>query len=172
MKRAFRSGDDTIEIDVESSGDALRVRLPDGEEHVVRARRLPGDVIEIVDEDRVFRVPLARGERGTLWLAWEGMAFIFAPAVGGGARGAAKAARSGVLTAPMVGVVADVSVAVGDRVAAYQPVAVVEAMKVLATLEAPFAGVVAAVHAKKGDSVEHGAPLVEITPEGTEGEKK
>jgi biotin carboxyl carrier protein len=72
----------------------------------------------------------------------------------------------------MVGVVADVSVAVGDRVAAYQPVAVVEAMKVLATLESPFAGVVAAVHAKKGDPIEHGAPLVEITPEGTEGEKK
>jgi biotin carboxyl carrier protein len=65
----------------------------------------------------------------------------------------------------MVGVVAGVSVAVGDRVAAYQPVAIVEAMKVLATLEAPFAGIVAAVHVKKGDAVEHGAPLVEITPE-------
>jgi acetyl/propionyl-CoA carboxylase alpha subunit len=171
MKHAFRSGGEMLTLDVEPDGEALRVRLPDGSEHVIRARRLPGEIVEIVDGERIYRVPLARGERGAIWLAWGGAALTFMPAAEGGTAGrAVKATRSGVLTAPMVGVVADVSVTVGDRVAAYQPVAVVEAMKVLATLEAPFAGIVAAVHAKKGDAVEHGAPLVEITPDGAEGE--
>jgi pyruvate carboxylase subunit B len=62
----------------------------------------------------------------------------------------------------MTGSVADVLVKEGDSVQAYQPMAVVEAMKVLATLEAPIAGEVARIHVSKGDRVDHGALLIEI----------
>lgn len=64
----------------------------------------------------------------------------------------------------MGGVVAEVKVTAGEAVEAYQPLAVVEAMKVLATIEAPFAGTVRAVHIGRGDRVEHGQILVEIAP--------
>lgn len=177
MKRAFERDGEVFALEAERIASAdggrqtLRAVLPDGSERVIAARRLPGNIIEVTEGSRIFRVPLAYGERaGTVFAAWRGESFSFAPA--SPARptgsGSASAQHSGVLAAPMAGVVADITITVGETVAAYQSVAVVEAMKVLATLEAPFAGIVRAVHAKKGDRVEHGAPLVEIAPEGEE----
>jgi biotin carboxyl carrier protein len=62
----------------------------------------------------------------------------------------------------MVGVVADVLVREGQAVDAYQPLVVVEAMKVMATVEAPFAGTVKAVHVRKNQRVVYGEPVVEL----------
>ena len=133
------------------------VALPDLEGW--SARILPGGLVELAHEDRTFRVPFSRSPSGEIEISWEGRRFVFAPE-----RAARRKSerKPGSLSAPMTGVVADVMVQVGDAVIAYQPVAVVEAMKVLATLEAPVAGVVTAVHFAKGDRVEHGAVLVEI----------
>jgi biotin carboxyl carrier protein len=169
MNRIFEYEGGEVALTVErtapsDSAETLTVSLPDGSTRTIQARRLFGNVLEIEDENRVFRVPLAHGERGAVSLSWQGLAYSFTPRVAGAKRSSAGGARSGILTAPMVGVVAAVHVAVGDMVEAYQPVAVVEAMKVLATLEAPFAGTVRAVNVRKGDRVEHGAALVEISP--------
>lgn len=162
-------GTDAIILHVEPDGDGWRVRLPDGTEHRIAARRLPGDVWEISEGPRTFRVPFARTERG-IELSLEGEAFAFVP---GTARqgGAGRTRRaSGALTAPMAGVVADVLVAEGEAVEAYQPLVVIEAMKVFATIEAPFAGTVKAVHVQKLQPVEHGATVVEVVAgEGTGG---
>ena len=124
-------------------------------------RELPGGEIEVRDGDAVVRLPYARGERGTIEISWDGRRFVFTPA----ARIPTNAPKSGTLSAPMAGVVADVMVSVGERVDAYQPLAVVEAMKVLATLESPRAGVVGAILARKGQRVEQGAPLISLAPE-------
>ena len=128
----------------------------------VTTRTLPGGDIELQLKGRTITVPVARDERGTVWIGWQGRSFVFTPVAPGRKRPAGR--KSGSLSAPMTGVVADVLVTVGQHVNAYQPLALVEAMKVLATLEAPFAGVVTAVHAQKNDRVEHGAVLVEIEP--------
>jgi len=170
VKRLFRYGDDTLVLEIDRSGDTVRVRLPDGSEHTLQTRRLPGGTLEIATGERIFRVPVVRDPGvDTVTLTWDGGVYVFAADTeeksSTGRPGAAR--RSGILTAPMVGIVADIRVAVGDTVALYQPVASVEAMKVLATLEAPFAGTVSAVHVRKGERVEHGAPLVEIAPEST-----
>jgi biotin carboxyl carrier protein len=125
----------------------------------VRWRRLDDGDLEFVQGERVFRVPVARDDRGAIHVFWKGRSYVFTPETPG-RRAAAK--KSGSLSAPMTGVVADVLVSVGDRVEAYQSVAVIEAMKVLATLEAPVAGTVTAVHFQKGERVEHGAIVVEI----------
>lgn len=164
MQFTFQQGDDTITIHVEADGDGWRVRLPDGTEHHIGARRLPGDVWEISEGARTFRVPFARTERG-IELSLAGEAFAFAPAAD--RRGSAGRPRraSGALTAPMGGVVADVLVAAGQAVEAYQPLVVIEAMKVFATIEAPFAGTVKGVHVRKHERVEHGALVVEIAGE-------
>jgi propionyl-CoA carboxylase alpha chain len=66
----------------------------------------------------------------------------------------------GSLVAPMPGAVVRVSVAVGDVVAAGEPLLVLEAMKMEHQLVAPEAGVVRAIHAEPGRQVEPGAVLV------------
>ncbi|HVM69798.1 MAG TPA: biotin carboxylase N-terminal domain-containing protein [Gaiellaceae bacterium] len=66
------------------------------------------------------------------------------------------------LTAPMPGTVVRVDVAAGDRVAARQPLLVLEAMKMETPLHAPYDAVVGAVHVREGDRVAGGALLVDL----------
>ena len=171
MKATYRLDDRTLTLEAEALPDGrLRVTLPNGEERAVTARRLPDDRIEVRDGDRVFVVPLTRagsGRGNAVTVGWEGAAYAFTAEAPGrrAADSAGSGARSGTLTAPMVGVVAEVLAAKGDRVAAHQNLVVVEAMKVLARVEAPFAGVVRAVHVRPGDRVEHGQALAEVEPE-------
>jgi len=194
MRLTFQHETGPVVLHVEPDGDGWRVRLPDGSEHRLTARRLPGDLIQVTehlipDADnrqpttddlapdtqhptpnaayRVFRVPFARTERG-IEFSYAGQTFVFLP------EDAARRARgrsgrvSGALTAPMVGVIADVLVQEGQRVEAYQPLVVVEAMKVMSTVEAPFAGTVARVYVQKDQRVAHGAPVVDIAPASEE----
>jgi biotin carboxyl carrier protein len=69
---------------------------------------------------------------------------------------------SGVVRAPMPGLVVRVEVNVGDRVAAGAGLVVVEAMKMENELRATVRGVVAAVHVTPGQPVEKGTPLVTL----------
>ncbi|HXG24842.1 MAG TPA: biotin/lipoyl-containing protein [Chthonomonadales bacterium] len=112
---------------------------------------------------RIFHVPCARTERG-IELSWGGRTYVFQPTTVD-STGATRRTHSGSLTAPMVGVVVEVMVEEGQRVEAYQPLAIVEAMKVMATVEAPFAGRVTKVHVRKGERVAHGAPVVDVAPD-------
>jgi acetyl/propionyl-CoA carboxylase alpha subunit len=66
------------------------------------------------------------------------------------------------INAPMPGTVIRVLVAPGRRVAARDPLVVVEAMKMEMPLHAPRAGIVLAVHVREGDTVARGAVLVEL----------
>jgi biotin carboxyl carrier protein len=71
--------------------------------------------------------------------------------------------------APVAGVVAQVAVQPGDRVAAGQPLACVEAMKMEMWLQAGAAGTVAALRVAAGDTVAAGAVLVELDLDGPPG---
>jgi 3-methylcrotonyl-CoA carboxylase alpha subunit len=73
-------------------------------------------------------------------------------------------AGDGVIKAPMHGRVLEVDVAVGDRVAAGQRLAVIEAMKMEHTLRAPFAGIVMQVPVGAGQQVVEGAQIMVIEP--------
>jgi acetyl/propionyl-CoA carboxylase alpha subunit len=66
------------------------------------------------------------------------------------------------LTAPMPGTVIRVVVAEGDRVAARQPLVVLEAMKMETPVISPYEAVVRKVHVAEGDRVAGGAVLVEL----------
>ena len=88
--------------------------------------------------------------------------------VSDGRRRRAAASQAGgdhAVAAPMPGRVVRVLVEPGDRVAAGQGLAVVEAMKMENEVAAPAAGVVSDVRAAPGDSVEAGAVLVTLTAE-------
>jgi 3-methylcrotonyl-CoA carboxylase alpha subunit len=73
-------------------------------------------------------------------------------------------AGDGVIKAPMHGRVLAVDVAVGDRVAVGQRLAVIEAMKMEHTLRAPFAGTVTEVPVGAGNQVVEGAQIMVIEP--------
>ncbi len=66
------------------------------------------------------------------------------------------------LTAPMPGTVIRVVVAEGDRVAARQPLVVLEAMKMETPVVAPYEAVVRTIHVAEGDRVAGGTVLVEL----------
>jgi biotin carboxyl carrier protein len=74
----------------------------------------------------------------------------------------APSPSSGVIRAPMPGLVVRVEVKVGDRVGAGAGLVVVEAMKMENELRATTRGVVTAVHVVPGQPVEKGTPLVTL----------
>ncbi|BDG10879.1 carboxyl transferase domain-containing protein [Anaeromyxobacter paludicola] len=74
----------------------------------------------------------------------------------------------GAVTSPMPAVVVAIPVAPGQRVAAGEPVARIESMKVEVAVLAPRAGVVREVVAAVNGQVDAGAPLLRIEPLGDE----
>ena len=87
-----------------------------------------------------------------------------APTVEDAVRHASAAGGDGasVLTAPMPGRVIAVRVTEGARVAAHQPVVVIEAMKMEHAVVAPFDGRLDRVHVAEGQQVRRGEVLAEI----------
>jgi len=74
--------------------------------------------------------------------------------------GSTSRSNAPAVTAPMHGIVAEISVKPGDAVHAGQVVAVIEAMKMMNEVTAHRDGTVSSIAAKPGDTVETGAPLL------------
>jgi acetyl-CoA/propionyl-CoA carboxylase biotin carboxyl carrier protein len=72
-----------------------------------------------------------------------------------------------VIVAPMHGIVSEIRVGSGDKVAEGQVVAVIEAMKMMNEIVAHRAGRVLQINSKVGDTIETGSPLV-LLDEGKE----
>lgn len=66
------------------------------------------------------------------------------------------------VVSPMPGIILDIKVAVGDKVASGDVVVVLEAMKMENEITTEASGVVSAIKVKKGDTVETDTVLVEI----------
>ena len=160
MRLSYVHRGEVITLETEQQSGVLRVRLPDSSEHEVRARMVEEGVVEIDHEAHIHRIPFARTSGG-IQFSFKGNVHEFTPHTPG--RKIEKAQQSGALVAPMSGAVADVLVKVGEVVGAYQPLVVIEAMKVLATVESHHAGTVSRLHVAKGERVDAGAVLVEIT---------
>ncbi|UUP19933.1 acetyl/propionyl/methylcrotonyl-CoA carboxylase subunit alpha [Nitratireductor thuwali] len=80
-------------------------------------------------------------------------------------RASGAAGGADTLRAPMPGAVAEIRVALGDRVSKGETLVVLEAMKLLQGLAAPVAGLVAEIYCAPGDTIAGGAPLVRLDPE-------
>jgi biotin carboxyl carrier protein len=94
------------------------------------------------------------------WVHHSGSTQRFFPAEA--ARRTAARADAGGLTAPMPGKILAVMVAVGDDVAAGQPLLVLEAMKMEHQIAAPRAGRVTSLPYTVGEQVQQGQTLAEI----------
>jgi geranyl-CoA carboxylase alpha subunit len=136
-----------------------RVRLGERVVDVVLHPR-DADGWRAVDVDGVRRQRLAVDDGERVHAVRDAAVHVFtepSPFPPPDAGAAARVAR-----APVAGVVAQVSVVPGQRVAAGQPLVCVEAMKMEMWLNAAAAGVVSAVHVAPRDVVDAGAVLVEL----------
>ncbi len=142
----------------------------DGERRTLRA---PVDGVEILSAaDGWLRVAVDGVRRrwrhaardGVLHLAIDAAVFDFAETSPWPARDDRADPRR--VRAPVAGLVSDVRVSPGDRVAAGQPLACVEAMKMEMWLHAAADGTVRAVHAAAKVPVAAGALLVELELDG------
>jgi biotin carboxyl carrier protein len=144
-----------------------------GRPRVVEAAWIDGDTLTLIDRAAVYAVRFHPRADGAIDVAIGSRVFeaqvttlkkgrvqLHESATGRGERAAAAVERS--VKAPMPGRVVKLLVAVGDRVAAGQPVIVVEAMKMENELRAPAGGAVTEVRATAGLAVEAGAVLIVI----------
>ncbi len=160
-----------------------------GVEHTLLASRLTGGEWELVLDGAPHRARIAQPVPGQI-VVQEGTT-VYAAAVEPDAGGLRVRLRDGsvllqrpeppsiaatshavmpgsggstTLTAPLAGVVVRVAVQEGDRVAAHQPLVILEAMKMEHSIEAPTEGRVRRVHRAAGDRVQAGDALIELEP--------
>jgi biotin carboxyl carrier protein len=145
------------EVEWESESGTFSVRLPDATVSG-SAEVSAGEGLLRVDGRQIRFFTARVGRELHLWL--EGQVYRFEPPVpGAGARAAEALPASGEIRAPMPGVVVQLQAVAGAEVAAQEPLAVIESMKVQYTLAAPVAGRVAEVCCRVGEMVDLGAVL-------------
>lgn len=160
IQLAYRGQSVMLEIDRDDQ--AITVKLPDGSERAVSADIISDRILEVRVDNRTLRMPYLRTNAG-IQFSYQGRVYEFTSQSRERASGDGRD-HSGELIAPMTGTIADVLVSDGELVSAYQPLVVIEAMKVLATVEAPFAGIVSSLDVAKGQRVDQGVFIARITP--------
>jgi 3-methylcrotonyl-CoA carboxylase alpha subunit len=131
-----------LELDVKRGGSSLEITL-DG--RVIQAAfQMDGPNLSIAIGEERYSFTISTETEKTA-------------AKGGGS-------KSGAILSPMPGIVADVKVAVGDKVEVRQVVAVLESMKLFISLEADVGGTVKDVACVAGETVQAGTRLVLIEP--------
>lgn len=161
---------------VDVNGERVEVALEEGgarldevlwSTHLEQVDGTPVHLLRI--GDAVHRVVVARGEERGRYTLWIGAHRYDVDAVDERTRTIREltAAAGGPqgprpLVAPMPGLIVRLHVAVGDVVAAGQPLVSMEAMKMENELRAPAAGTVTAIVVAPGQPVDKGAVLVEL----------
>jgi len=169
-----------LKVAVEPAGEPGKLTVTiKGKTRVVDASWVDTDTLSLVDAGVVREIRFhGREEAGAVGVETGGRLYeTIASNRGTGATAAMGATRAMGATgavstsapasaasvkAPMPGRIVRVLVGVGDRVAARQPVVVVEAMKMENELRSPRDGVVTHVQATPGAAVESGAVLVVV----------
>ena len=156
-----------VDVQISPDGRVSAVTL-DGAAVEVDAVGVPGGV-SLRLGSRVFDVAIggkpealnvaAGAHRAVVAVQSERARAVAAKRGGGMAGAGSREVRS-----PMPGRVVKVLVAVGEDVAAQQPVVIVEAMKMENELRALIAGKVESLHVKAGDAVDGSTLLVRLTP--------
>jgi biotin carboxyl carrier protein len=158
--------DRVVKIDIRDGPDGLVVRVDDGDEIGADLRQLHGALHGLQLDEAHEEVMAVRREGAEVWLALRGLQYSAEVVDEAHARLASVAgARAGShahleLKAPMPGLLVRLLCAVGDDVAAGQPLAVLQAMKMENELSLSRAGKVTAVNVAAGSTVEQGQVLV------------
>jgi biotin carboxyl carrier protein len=158
--------DRVLKVELRSADDGVYVRVDDGEEVRADLRQLHGVLHALRIGDGHDEVMVTRREGSEVWLALRGLQYTAEVVDEAHARlasvaGARSASHAHVeLKAPMPGLLVRMLCKVGDEVAAAQPLAVLQAMKMENELSLPRGGKVTAVRGEEGKTVEQGQVLV------------
>jgi 3-methylcrotonyl-CoA carboxylase alpha subunit len=146
----------------QTTTDGLLIYV-DGNAVLVRLRPVSATQCQIEIDARVFLVTFSIDELGIQLQGPFGVASMTVmPFL---SLDAAAGARSGLLRAPMMGVVIKVNVKVNDAVNAGDVLVVEESMKMELLIEAPCRGTVKAVNCATGDMVERHQILIDVEPQ-------
>jgi geranyl-CoA carboxylase alpha subunit len=153
------AGDRTWQVALHPEGAGWQARIDDEAAIFVAApTREDGAATLTLDGRRVHLAFVAGADGVSIMHAGRQMRFA-RPGPGAAPEGASASGR---VTAPMHGLLTEICVAPGDRVAAGDRLAVLEAMKMQHRIEAPEAGVVLRVAAAEGAQLASGDLIVEI----------
>ena len=144
-------------------GGWRRVTTPDGECELTL--RIAGPTAEIETVGRVINVQFS-ADGATIHLTRRGQAYTFKiqPETSATTGENPAATGSGAVLAAMPGIIAELRVAVGDTVSVGQAVAVLESMKLFATVSAGISGAVTDIFCQPGETVPAGKLLIVIKP--------
>ena len=152
-----------FEIEVDNEGRVLI----DGDERDVDFLNLGGSLFSLITKNKSFEAVIDDDEgkiavmmRGRLFEAQvlDERAMLLMQRRGG------LTVASGEVSAPMPGLIVEVTASLGDAVAKGQTVVILESMKMQNELKSPIDGVVRAIHAEAGQAVDKNDLLVEIKP--------
>lgn len=161
----YQLDDQVKTVQVERTGDAVRVTIGDRSYTVVAQSVAPDRMVLQIDGQQIFAVVATDGNRTEqhvyIWL--NGDTWTLPRATGRRRRQtASQQDTTGSVLAPMPGQVLALLVAEGERVAPGDPLLVLGAMKMETRLTAPREGVVQRVTCAVGDTVERGQLLVQL----------
>ncbi|MEP9355223.1 biotin carboxylase N-terminal domain-containing protein [Xanthobacter sp. KR7-65] len=165
--RVGAPGGEMAEVSLVHLADG-RARVRDAEGEMTLAIRRDGDELEVEADGEVFHAIAHRaGPRVYLLVRGRTHQIDVLSAAEAASGGAGAGGGTGALRSPMPGVVSEVKVAVGDKVAAGSEVLVLESMKLFMSLAADVAGTVSEVGCRPGETVQNGQLLLVIEPEPT-----
>jgi acetyl-CoA/propionyl-CoA carboxylase biotin carboxyl carrier protein len=155
--------DDPVDVVVRAGSAGWEVAVGTGPPAALAVSWVDGDAL-VRHGTRSARFAVAH-DGATTWLGCDGRTWSFRRAEPERPRGRGRRSGDGTIRSPMPGQLLAVHVRVGDAVAAGQPLAIVEAMKMEHALAAPAAGVVTAVHAAVGDQLLLDQPVLTVGPD-------
>ena len=127
-----------------------------------RVERLDAGRVLVTGDDGRREVVALAGTAAAPWVFAAGQAWPLEVALEGARRSVVAGGED--MIAPMPATVVAIPAPPGTRVAAGDPVVVLEAMKMELVIRAPRDGEVAAVHCQLGQLVPPGTRLAELTP--------
>ncbi len=161
--RVEPGGDDAaLELTVDAGADGAVVVQCGETSHTLSAGAATGGIVPIDFDGRRRYVGFARLNDGRYQLVLDGRSWVLGVADPQAAGVDAAGDASGVVKAPIPGMVVEVNVTVGATVAAGDPLLTLYAMKLENEIRAPFAATVVEVGAEQGTAVEKGELLVRL----------